>query len=291
MKGFSVLNIFILSTPQFFLCFMFSLIILGKGSEVPLKCDSNKFISSFLKMLSSAFVVSIIGSLVDYLTPSINISSFAAMVVYCIILKYLYKLSWSKSLLGVAAFSILIISFESLYVPLCIRYFYDGKEINLLSSPELKRFLCFLPERLVQIIAIASFWNFNSAIQKFKQYKINIYGLISVIFALFFIEVNLTKIFITYFQMFNLATKITLFIGCVSSGFINFVILYNYIKVIACVSKFHLERSNDNMDKTTKFLSFVDSRVAKTAVNKANSFSFLWGHQPKAPKVLKNNKK
>ncbi|OPX46335.1 hypothetical protein CLHUN_01510 [Ruminiclostridium hungatei] len=243
MEGFSVLNVFILSTPQYFLCFMFSLIILGESNAVPFKCDSSKFIANFVKMLVSAVVVSFISAIVGYFIPNMNITSIVSMVVYSIILKYIYKTTWLKSILGVAAFSLLIISFESLYVPLCIRYFYNGQEANLLNSPELKRFLCFLPERLIQIVAIASFWNFTFVIQKFKQYKIRLFGFITVIFILFFIEVNLTKIYITYFTSFDYTTKIFLGLCCFGSGLLNFVILYNYIKVITSVSKFHLERS------------------------------------------------
>jgi hypothetical protein len=246
MENFSILNTYILSIPQFVFCFMFSLVIIGKGNEVPFKCDSNKFVISLLKILSLSSIVSFIGSLVGYFIPSMNIVSIAYMIVYCLLLKYFYRTTWIESLLGVAAFSILIISFESLYVPFIIRYFYNGSEINLLNSSALKIFLCFIPERIVQIIAIASFWNFSSVIQKFKQYQIGIKGFIAIIFTLFFIEVNLTKIFINYFPIFSLNTKILLGLCCSSSGFLNFVILYNYIKVITKVSMYHLERSNDN---------------------------------------------
>ncbi|WP_024833801.1 hypothetical protein [Ruminiclostridium josui] len=246
MQNFSVLNIFILSMPQFFFCFMFSLIILGKGSEVPFKCDSSKLYISLLKMLASAFIVSVVGAIVGYFIPNMNIVSLADMIIYCLLLKYFYKSSWKESVIGVAAFSLLIISFEALYVPFCIRYFYNGIEANLINSPELKRFLCFLPERLVQIIAIVSFWNFNFAIQKFKQYKIETYGFIAIIFMLFFLEVSITKVYITYFELFSVVNKITLGICSCGSGLLNFVILYNYIKIITYVSKFHLERSIKN---------------------------------------------
>lgn len=246
MKGFSILNVFILSAPQFFLCFMFSLIILGKGSEVPFKCDSNKFVRCLIKISISSLLVSFAGAVVGFFIPNMNVTSIVDMVIYCILLKYIYKSSWKESILGVAAFSIILISFESLYVPFCIRYFYNGSEANLFNSPELKRFLCFLPERLVQIIIIVSFWNFNFAIQKFKQYKIEMYGFIAIIFMLFFIEVNLTKTYITYFTIFSTDTKIILGLCCSGSGLLNFVILYNYIKIITSVSKYHLERSNNH---------------------------------------------
>ncbi|OPX46334.1 hypothetical protein CLHUN_01500 [Ruminiclostridium hungatei] len=45
------------------------------------------------------------------------------------------------------------------------------------------------------------------------------------------------------------------------------------------------------MDKTSKILSAIDSKVSEIAAKKANDFSFLWGHQPKTPKALKDNKK
>ncbi|EGD47060.1 hypothetical protein Cpap_1452 [Ruminiclostridium papyrosolvens DSM 2782] len=246
MENFSILNTCILSIPQFFLCFMFSLVVIGKGSEVPFKCDSNKFIISLLKILFLASIVSFIGSFIGTFIPSMNIVSIAYMVVYCIILKYFYNTTWMESLLGVAAFSILIISFESLYVPYCIRYFYNGSEANLLNSPALKIFLCFIPERIVQIIAIISFWNFSSVIQKLKQYQIGLKGFIFIVFTLFFIELNLTKIVIAYFPVFSLDTKILLGLCCACSGLLNFVILYHYIKVITKVSKYHIERSVEN---------------------------------------------
>jgi hypothetical protein len=41
------------------------------------------------------------------------------------------------------------------------------------------------------------------------------------------------------------------------------------------------------MDKTSKLLSIVDSKVTNTAEKTANNFSFLWGHQPKTPKSFK----
>lgn len=45
------------------------------------------------------------------------------------------------------------------------------------------------------------------------------------------------------------------------------------------------------MNKKLKLLSTIDSRVTATATKKAENFCFLWGYQPKTPKILKNLKK
>ena len=244
MEKFNILNVLILSTPEFFLCLMFSLVLLGEGDNVPFKCNSHKLINKSVKMLVTAVIISLFDAIADHFLYSINVSTFLDMIAYCLLLKYLYKLSWKKSILGVVSFALLMISLESMYVPFCVHYFYNGNEANLFNSPEPKRFFCFLPIRMGQIIAIVSIWNFNFAIQKIKQYKINITGFIAVALMIFFFEINITKIYMDYFALFSIITKITLGLCCLCSGIFNFVLLYMYIKVITGVSKFHLERSN-----------------------------------------------
>ena len=289
MQKFNMLNVLILSTPQFFLCFMFSLIILGESTEVPFKCNTNELIKSFAKMLGASIIVSVAGNIAECIFPNINIATIVYMIVYSLLLKYLYKLTWVKSIIGVITFAILIISLESLYVPFCIHYFYNGVEANLFNSPELKRFLCFLPERIGQLVVIVSFWDFNFAIRKIKQYKLSIWGFLFIMFIIFFMEVNFTRFYVSYFKTFDLFTKISYGLCCFSSGFLNFMIVYSYIKVITMVSKFHL-KGVTTMGKDLKLLSLVDSKVTSAAVKKENAGSFLWGHQPKAPKAIKKIK-
>lgn len=246
MEEFSILNVLFLSVPEFFLCLMFSIIIIGEGRKAPFKCDNKIFLRNFFKMLTVAIFISLFDAIADHFIANMTISTFIDMVFYCIILRYVYKISWKKSSIGVVAFALLMISLESMYVPFCIRYFYNGNQSELFNSNEIKRFLCFLPVRLGQIIAIVSIWNFNFAIQKIKQYKLNLIGFIIILTLLFFFEVNITNVFISYFSIFNTTTKIIVGICCLGSGIFNFMILYMYIKVITSVSKFHLERSKEH---------------------------------------------
>lgn len=37
----------------------------------------------------------------------------------------------------------------------------------------------------------------------------------------------------------------------------------------------------------SKILSVISAKVTSTAINKENAASFLWGHRPRSPKVLK----
>lgn len=246
MEKFDFINVLILSMPEFFMGFMLILILFGKGSDVPFKCDNKFLLKNFLKLLSVSFVLSLIDAIVDNFVTDMNISEILLICSFCVILKFVYKLSWKNSALGVMAFLMVLLSFESAYIPLCLRLFYNGSQANLFNSPDLKRFLCSLPIRVVQVIVLISIWDINYIIQKIKLFNLNSRRFIFIIIAVYLFEMNSANMYMQFYDSLSIFYKITGGVCCLGVGILNFSVLYFYVKSIVHVSKFNTRRSVKN---------------------------------------------
>lgn len=241
MENFSLVNLLFLSTPEFFLSLMFSLVVVGARNKVPLRSDK-EVLKNLLKMLGASLTVAVLACIADMYMSNMMVSAAAKMVIYILIIKKFYLLSWKKAFIGTLAFSMLLITLEAMYTPFCLKMFFNGSQTELFGAPEIKRILCALPIKVGQVIAIASAWNLHLTIEKMKFYKLNVRVLILSAFVLFFFELSIMNIYVSYFEVFNIVTRITLGLICLFSGIFNFTIPLICVRMLTQVSNFFVKK-------------------------------------------------
>lgn len=235
MEEFSILNLIFLSTPEYFLSLMFSLIVVGERSKIPLKSD-RETLKNFLKMLGVSLTISTLECIADTYISNMIMKAILTMTFYVLAIKIFYSLSWKKAVIGTLAFSFLIISIEAIYAPACLKMFFHGSQKDLFASN--LRIFYSMPIRFMQATAILSAWNLHLAITKLKQYNLSVLTLVIAAFMLFFFELVVLNTYMTYFEVFSLSIKISLGSFCACFGLVNFYIPLKCATIITKISKY-----------------------------------------------------
>ncbi len=190
----------LVSLPEAFLNLMLILLFAGQKNCLKLKQQNIiKFCITLVLMLVSTWFI-------RPLAPNIVVNTLCTTVAYIVIFLIVYRLNVGIIALSVTSILLYILAIENTYIPFVIAY--HAKNLTEFFGSNLTLLLCSIPERVLQVLAIALLWKYNEALvitsinKKFRMI------LIPCNIIIFSTEEFFSNIFVKFFNSFSFFEQI-----------------------------------------------------------------------------------
>lgn len=240
MEKFNLVNVFLLSVPEYILGIYVSFLFISEGNRLPLKddiCDRKK---NIFKLAIAVLFMAFFNALLIHYLHDMSVTSSLTLIFFGLTVSVIYKLKWYKGITASLIFGVLLMSIEAIYAPLCVKLFYDDIDA-FFNGGGLARILLSMPIRVIQLTIIVSMWNWKITIENLQSYKVSKIWPITLMLLLVGIEANLVYEYLYSFDYLPFAAKISGGIGCLACGLLNNMILLFYVKVVRSVA-IHMAR-------------------------------------------------
>lgn len=146
-----------ISLPEAFLNLILILLFAGQKNRLSINQQNiMKFSITLLLMLVSTWFI-------RSLSPNVAVNALCTTAAYIVILLIVYRINVGITALSVTTIFLYIVAIENTYIPFIITY--HAKNLTEFFGSNLTLFLCAIPERILQVLAIALLWKYNDVLE------------------------------------------------------------------------------------------------------------------------------
>ncbi|MCX7710475.1 MAG: hypothetical protein N2484_11575 [Clostridia bacterium] len=216
MDKMSLFSIMTVSVPEAVLNIYIAFVLTGQRSKLYLDDKLN-----VIRLLTSVVLMVVTAVTTRAFLPNLLFVLIANIIIIIFIFKLVYNLTWFHSSISVLVFFGVLITVESVYafqfMALANKYFSN-------YSPDILRLITTIPERIIQIFLIISFWKWDLVYLNIRNNKKLLRSFVFFVLILLFNEAIFSYTFFNYFDTLSFIFKILGSVGCFAFGLINFLI-------------------------------------------------------------------
>ncbi len=222
MSLFAVLTV---SFPEAFLDIYVAFVLMGQRNKLYLddKMNIRRLIITVVLMVAASVTTRAV-------MPNIMLIFGPIIILYAAIFKFVYRLKWSEAFLVSILIYGVLITIEAAYLSQYVKFI---NKMSILWPDDITRLVMTIPERVIQIIIIVSFWKWDLAYLNLKSSKKALYTFILLVVLLLSTEFAFIFAFLYYFDNMSMILKIASSAACLVFAVIN-VLLF---KVVTMLSK------------------------------------------------------
>lgn len=226
MDKMSLFSILTVTVPEVILDIYVAFVLTGQRNKLYLDDKLNILRLSIVVILFSATEV-----ITRAYIFNLGLVVLSNILIFSIVFKFIYKIKWSESFLCSVIIFGTLITIELFYMVQFMSFV--DKNISNYYSNDVARFVLTIPERIIQIIIIASFWKWDLVYLNIRNKK-NVLP-IAILFIILLIssEVIFMYAFTCNINEMSTSLRILCSIGSLLFALVNFL----FCKLIVTLSK------------------------------------------------------
>lgn len=226
MDKMSLFSIMTVSVPEAFLDIYVGFVLMGQRNKLYIDDKLN-----VLRLLAAVVLMVSVSVISRAVLPSVILTMFPCIAFYTIILKSLYRLKWSEALLTVVLIYGVLLTIEVAYISQFAQLI--SNKANVLWTDDMKRLCMSIPERVLQIIIIISFWKWDLAYLNIRNNKKILFTFILLVILLFLAEFAFMFAFAYFIEKMSMVLRIVCTVASLMFAIANFLLF----KIITMLSR------------------------------------------------------